>query len=145
MAGTGPGILLDTNVLSELMRAKPDGAVLAWFKQQNGTRFHICAITQAETLQGIALLQKGKRKDGLLAAAEKMFAEDFSGHCLPFDGMAAAEYALLVAVRSRAGKPIATGDAQIAAIAVCQGLTLATRNEKNFALIERLQVDNPWN
>ena len=144
MATAAPGILLDTNVLSELMRAQPDETVLAWFKQQKGIRFHTCAITQAEILLGIALLPRGKRKEGLLAAAEKMFVEDFGGHCLHFDGVAATEYALLVAVRSKAGKPITTEDAQIAAIAVCQGLTLATRNEKDFVLIQGLQVVNPW-
>lgn len=144
MAVTVPGILLDTNVLSELMRAKPDATVLGWFKQQKDTRFHACAITQAEILLGIALLPVGKRRDGLLASAEKMFAEDFAGHCLPFDGVASAEYALLVATRSRAGRPITTEDGQIAAIAVCHGLKLATRNGKDFASIEGLTVVNPW-
>ena len=86
----------------------------------------------------------GQRKDGLLAAAEKTLGEDFGGQCLPFDGLAAADYALLVAVRSKAGKPIATEDAQIVAIAVCRGLTLATRNEKYFVSMEGLHIVNPW-
>ena len=137
------GILLDTNVLSELMRSTPDVKVLAWFQQQ-GAPFFTSTITRAEILLGIALLPEGKRRDALAVAAEKMFAEDFAGRCLAFDDEAAAQYALLVAARYRSGLPISTEDGQISAIALHHNLPLATRNVKDFARIEGLTVLNPW-
>lgn len=133
------GILLDTNVLSELMRPEPDRHVLAWFGQQQGTDFHITAVTRAEILLGIALLPAGKRRDGLASAAGTMFAEDFAGRCLPFDEAAASEYALLVAART-----ISTEDGQIAAIAITQDMPLATRNGKDFQHIDGLILLDPW-
>ncbi|MEW5789792.1 MAG: type II toxin-antitoxin system VapC family toxin [Pseudomonadota bacterium] len=137
-------ILLDTNVLSELMRAEPDAGVMAWFERRAGRVFHISVITRAEILLGIALLPTGKRRDGLARAAEQMFTQDFAGGCLPFDSAAATEYALIVAARTRAGTPISTEDAQIAAIAQANRMTLATRNIKDFEGIEGLELVNPW-
>jgi predicted nucleic acid-binding protein len=137
-------ILLDTNVLSELMRADPDAGVMAWFERRAGVAFHISAITRAEILLGIALLPAGKRRDGLIRAAEQMFTEDFTSRCLPFDSAAASEYALIVAARTRAGKPISTEDAQIAAVAFTRGMILATRNTRDFDNIEGLALVNPW-
>lgn len=137
-------ILLDTNVLSELMRADPDAGVMAWFERRTGVVFHISAITRAEILLGIALLPAGKRRDGLTRAAEQMFTEDFAGRCLPFDSAAASEYALIVATRTRAGKPISTEDAQIAAVAFTREMILATRNTRDFENIEGLVLVNPW-
>jgi len=93
------GILLDTNVLSELMRPKPSAAVLDWFARQQGATFFVSAITRAEILLGIALLPAGKRRASLGVAAAQMFEEDFNGRCLPFDGNCAAEYAFLVVER----------------------------------------------
>lgn len=138
------GILLDTNVLSELMRAEPAPEVLAWFARQQGASFFICAITRAEILLGIALLPAGRRRDKLAAAAEQMFAEDFSGRCLPFDDDSATEYAICVAARIRQGRAISTEDAQIAAVALVHGLSLATRNDRDFKGIHGLTVLNPW-
>jgi predicted nucleic acid-binding protein len=138
------GILLDTNVLSELMRPKPAPEVLDWFEQQQGAAFFVCAITRAEILLGIALLPAGKRRSGLAATAEQVFTEDFAGRSLPFDDGCAAEYALLVASRIRQGQAISTEDAQIAAIALTHALPLATRNGKDFKGIEGLTVVNPW-
>lgn len=138
------GVLLDTNVLSELMRAKPSVEVLDWFERQPDATYFISAITCAEILLGIALLPAGKRRDGLAASAEQMFSEDFSGRSLAFDEHCAAEYALLVAARTRQGKAISTEDAQIAAIALTHRLPLATRNGKDFMAIEGLAVLDPW-
>jgi hypothetical protein len=138
------GILLDTNVLSELMRPKPAVEVLDWFEQQQGTPFFVSAITRAEILLGIALLPAGKRRDNLAVAAEQMFIEDFAGHSLAFDGNCATEYALLVAERARNGHKISTEDGQIAAIALSHDLPLATRNGKDFKGIEGLTLLNPW-
>lgn len=141
---TVSGILLDTNVLSELMRSNPAAEVLDWFDRQQDAPFYVCAIVRAEILLGIALLPAGKRRDGLAAAAEQMFSEDFSGRSLPFDDVSACEYAVLVAARTRQGKAISTEDAQIAAVALVHGLSLATRNEKDFKGIDGLTVLNPW-
>jgi predicted nucleic acid-binding protein len=139
------GYLLDTNVLSELMRPQPAPEVMAWFEHNHGAAFHTSAITQAEILLGIALLPDGKRRNALAEAAERMFREDFAGRCLPFGESAANEYALLVAARTRAGQPISTEDAQIAAIALTHRLPLVTRNQKDFTRIDGLETVNPWN
>jgi predicted nucleic acid-binding protein len=101
------GILLDTNVLTELMRPAPHAAVLAWFQQKRAP-FYTSTITRAEILLGIALLPQGKRSESLAVAADQMFSRDFAHHCLPFDDQAATEYAILVAARHRAGLPIST-------------------------------------
>jgi predicted nucleic acid-binding protein len=138
------GILLDTNVLSELMRPKPATEVLDWFEQQRDATYFVSAITRAEILLGIALLPTGKRRDTLASTAEQMFDEDFAGRSLPFDNGCATEYALLVAARTRQGQPISTEDAQIAAIALVHALPLATRNSKDFKSIDGLTVLNPW-
>jgi len=138
------GVLLDTNVLSELMRPQPSSMVLAWFSQQKDTEFYTSAITQAELLLGVALLPGGKRRDAIAGAVEQMFDQDFVGRCLPFDELAAHEYAALVATRNKIGMPISTEDAQIAAIALCHGLALATRNTKDFRKISELVLLDPW-
>ncbi|MBU0752078.1 MAG: type II toxin-antitoxin system VapC family toxin [Gammaproteobacteria bacterium] len=126
------------------MRPAPSAEVSAWFERQADTTFFVCAITRAEIFLGIALLPTGQRRDRLATAAEQMFVEDFAGRCLPFDDGCATEYALLVAARVRSGRPISTEDAQIAAVALLHGLSLATRNVKDFAGIRGLTVVNPW-
>lgn len=138
------GVLLDTNVLSELMRPQPSSIVLGWFAQQEGAEFYTSAITQAELLLGVALLPGGKRRDAIADAVEQMFDQDFDGRCLPFDELAAHEYAALVATRNKAGLPISTEDAQIAAIALRHGLALATRNTKDFRKLSELVLLDPW-
>lgn len=138
------GILLDTNVLSELMRPVPANEVLDWFERQESATFFVCAISRAEILLGIALLPAGKRRDKLAAAAEQMFTEDFAARSVAFDDLCAVEYAVLVAARSRRGRPISTEDAQIASAAVLHRLSLATRNAKDFEDIDGLTAVNPW-
>jgi len=138
------GFLLDTNVLSELMREKPAAAVLKWFSQNTQVNMLTSTITQAEILTGIALLPGGKRRTALAVAAEQMFEQDFAGLCLPFDAAAAKNYAVIVAARTRQGHAISTEDAQIAAIALAAGLTLVTRNTKDFDNIDGVLWVNPW-
>ena len=138
------GIILDTNVLSELMRSTPDPVVVAWFERQGAVTFYVTAITQAEILFGIALLPAGKRRDALAEAAGRMFREDFLGNCLPFDESCAAWYVSVVANRRRSGFSATTEDAQIAAIALRHKLPLATRNTKDFLHIADLVLENPW-
>ncbi len=138
------GFLLDTNVLSELMRPNPAKSVLDWFAQNARAGMFTSAITQAEILTGIALLPTGMRRNALAEAAEQMFEQDFASHCLDFDGAAAKHYAVLVATRCQHGLPISTEDAQIASIALVAGMTVITRNTKDFDRIAGLNVLNPW-
>ena len=137
-------ILLDTNVLSELMRPMPDPNVVRWLDAWPEWDVWISAVTVAEIRLGISLLPAGKRKELLLDLAEQMFQEDFPDRCLPFDCEAALEYALIVAERNRQGHPISVEDAQIAAIARTAGLALATRNTKDFSDITGLKLVDPW-
>jgi predicted nucleic acid-binding protein len=138
------GFLIDTNVLSELMRENPAPQVLAWFASQNANLMQTSAITHAEILAGIALLPAGKRREAVAHAASQIFEEDFAGRCIDFGGQAVRHYALVRAQRQLAGRPIDTADAQIAAIALATHLTLITRNTKDFEGIDNLQVVNPW-
>lgn len=137
-------ILLDTNVLSELMRPMPDPNVVRWLDVWPEWDVWISAVTVAEIRLGISLLPAGKRKALLLDIAEQVFQEDFHDRCLPFDCEAAGEYALIVAERNRQGHPISVEDAQIAAIARTAALTLATRNTKDFSGITGLELIDPW-
>ena len=126
------------------MRPAPAEVVREWFAQHVNSAMYTSAITQAEILTGVALLPPGKRRDALASAAQQMFQQDFAGHCLAFEGGAAHHYALIVAARTRAGQPITTEDAQIAAIALAAGLPVVTRNNKDFTDITGLTVINPW-
>ena len=137
-------ILLDTNVLSELMRSQPDKSVMDWFEGRAGDVFYISAITQAEIMLGVSLLPVGKRRDTLVAAADGMFSQDFAGRCLPFDASGAACYAAIVSGRRSAGLTTSTEDALIAAIALAHGYPLATRTTKDFLHIDGLTLYNPW-
>jgi len=137
-------IILDTNVVSELMRHQPEQAVMDWFSRRVGDVFYISAITQAEIMLGISLLPDGKRRDSLTVAAEGMFSQDFAGRCLPFDAASVVNYATIVSGRRRAGQAISTEDALIAAIALTLGYPLATRNTKDFLNIPGLKLYDPW-
>ena len=138
------GCLIDTNVLSELMRENPAPQVLAWFASQNANQLKTSAITYAEILAGVALLPAGKRREAIAQAATQIFEEDFSGRCIDFGNQAVKHYARVRAQRQLAGRPIDTADAQIASIALTQNLTLVTRNTKDFEGIDGLQIINPW-
>jgi hypothetical protein len=136
-------ILLDTNVVSELMRHTPDLSVIEWIDLQPGYRLYISAVTRAEIELGIAILPEGRRKQSLQEAVVRMFGE-FHGRCLAFDELAASWYASLVSTRMRAGRPISVEDAQIAAMALASGFVLATRNISDFEGIDGLSMVNPW-
>lgn len=138
------GFLIDTNVLSELMRPSPAQQVLDWFAAQTPSQLHTSVVTYAEVLAGIALLAAGKRRDALALAATQMFEEDFAGRCLDFGGLAVGHYASVRATRQQLGCPIDTADAQIAAIALAANLKLVTRNTKDFEGIDNLMLVNPW-
>ncbi len=137
-------IILDTNVLSELMKPKPSVRVTEWIAKQPATELFTTAITEAEILYGVELLARGKRRQALLQAAEAMFAEDMAGRVFAFESEAAQAYSKIAAHRRALGKPISHADAQIAAIAQVRGARLATRNVADFADCG-LEVLDPWN
>ena len=136
-------IVLDTNVLSELMRSEPAAAVFAWIAEQPRATLYTTSVNKAEIFYGIAALPDGRRRVALAAAAEAMFTEDFASRVLPFDEAAAIFYAEIVAARRRGGRPIEAFDALIAATARVAGAGLATRDVDDFAGCG-LAVINPW-
>ena len=136
-------IVLDTNVISELMRAEPDGAVLEWLTRQPMAGLFTTTVNQAEIYYGLALLPEGKRRDGLQGAARAVFEEDFAGRILPFDTDAAHAYSDIASARKMSGQPISQFDAQIAGIVSSRGAQLATRNVQDFVDCG-ITVVNPW-
>ena len=134
-------ILLDTNVVSEMMRAQPAAEVVSWMAGQPASGLYVSSITQAEILRGLLLMPRGRRQ--LEKAAAGMFDEDFVDRVLPFDSAAAVAYAQITADRRRAGRPIAVFDAQIAGVARATGATLATGNTADFARCG-IELINPW-
>ena len=136
-------ILLDTNILSELMRPAPSAIVVRWMASQPATGLYTTSITQAEIFHGIMLLPTGRRRNAFEAAANAMFNQDFDGRILAFGSDAARPYALIAAERRRAGRPISHFDAQIAAIARSAGAAIATRNVADYDGCG-VKVINPW-
>lgn len=135
--------LIDTNVISELMRATPAPSVLNWFSTQDPSTLYLSAVTEAELRTGIAILPAGQRREGLKAALDATISEDFEGRILPFDTAAAKTYAEIAAGRRSAGRPIADADCQIAAIARATGMPVVTRNTRDFEGCG-IDVINPW-
>jgi predicted nucleic acid-binding protein len=136
-------IVLDTNVISELMRPEPHSAVFAWAMAQPRATLWTTAINQAEVLYGIAMLPEGRRRAALATAAEAMFAEDFAGRVLPINSAVAAHYAGIIMLRRRAGNPIEAFDALIAATALAAGADVATRDVGGFHGCGLTLID-PW-
>ena len=135
-------IVLDTNVLSELMREDAAPRVLEWAGSQPTASLFTNCITEAEIFLGLAMLPAGKRRRALEGAATGLFS-DFDGRVLSFDSEAARVYAEIAAARRRRGRPISTADAQIAAIARSRGGRLATRNTEDFEGCG-VEVIDPW-
>jgi predicted nucleic acid-binding protein len=136
-------IVLDTNVVSEMMKATPAPGVMRWLGRYPSPSLYTTSITQAEIMHGIMLLPAGKRRSAFEHAADAMFKEEFAEKILPFAGDAALPYARIAAARQRAGRPIAPFDAQIAAIALTINAALATRNVDDFDRCG-VRVLNPW-
>ena len=137
-------ILLDTNVISEMMRTEPAQIVLDWFGKHDAADLFISAVTEAELRTGVAILPDGQRRDRLQLAINGMIDQDFQSRVLPFDSPAARSYAEIAAARRAKGKPIMEADCQIAAIACACGAAIATRNVKDFEGCG-ISVINPWN
>jgi toxin FitB len=136
-------IVLDTNVLSELIRPTPAPQVVRWVDSQRGADLVITAITAAELRTGVAILPRGRRKITIGRQIERLINDVFGGYVLPFDAESSGHYAGIVATGRRLGQPMSALDAQIAAICRQQEATLATRNVTDFTTA-KLAVVNPW-
>ena len=136
-------ILLDTNVVSELLRPVPDPAVEVWVGNREARQLYFSAVGEAELRYGVAILPVGRRRTALASAIEDILREDFGGRILAFDSDAARAYAEIAATRRAAGQATSPADCQIAAIAQSRGLTVATRNVPDFESF-KVKVVNPW-
>lgn len=136
-------IVLDTNVISELMRAEPNARVLAWLVRQPMAGLFTTTLTQAEIFYGLQLLPEGRRREDLIAAARPIFEIEMAGRILPFDSEAALAYSKIAAHRRQIGQPINQIDGQIAAITGSRGARLATRNVRDFVECGITVID-PW-
>lgn len=136
-------IVLDTNVVSSLMRAPSEMVVVRWLDLQPAESIWTSSITVFEARLGLALLPKGRRRQLLEAAFDDLLAEDLEHRVLDFDSAAATEAATLAAARQRAGRPVDMRDTQIAGIALARRATLATRNVRHFEDL-KVAVVNPW-
>jgi len=135
--------LLDTNVLSVMMRPAVEPVVSTWLRGKPAEILFTSTICQAEILAGLAMMPEGRRKDALTNAARAMFEEDFLDRVAPFDGGSATAYARIVATTRRQGRMIATMDLMIAAIADRHGASVVTRNVADF-LPCGVPVIDPW-
>ncbi len=136
-------IILDTNVVSELMRPNPESKVVDWVAAQAVSNLYLSSVSEAELRYGIEILPSGARRDRLHSEVEGMLREDFSGRVLPFDSAATQSYAAIAAARRAAGRPINHADCQIAAIARSRGASVATRDMGDFQG-NGVDVVNPW-
>jgi predicted nucleic acid-binding protein len=136
-------IILDTNVLSAVMRTAPDAPVVAWLDRQPAESVWITSITLFEARLGLALLPQGRRRRALEAALDRVLEDDLENRVLDFDAAAATSAASLAADRQRAGRPADMRDTQIAGIALARHATLATRNVRHFADL-KIPVVDPW-
>lgn len=136
-------ILLDTNVISEPQRQSPNARVLAWLDAQALETLYLSTITVAELRAGIALMPVGKRRDSLHENLEKRLLPMFANRTLSFDMACTKAYADLLANSRAAGLAIDAADAFIAAIALANGFTVATRDTSPFEAAG-LDVINPW-
>jgi toxin FitB len=136
-------IILDTNVLSALMRPIPDAAVLQWLDRQPAASVWITSITLFETRFGLALLPAGRRRQVLEAAFDDLLREDLENRILDFDSAAATAAASLAAARQKSGRLVDMRDTQIAGIVLARRATLATRNIRHFVDL-KISIIDPW-
>ena len=136
-------VLLDTNVVSELIRKAPDPAVEAWAAGHALEELFFSAVGEAELRYGAAILPAGRRRESLVSDIERMLSDAFDDRVLPFDSVAARAYADIAAMRRSAGRRVPPADCQIAAIARSRDMAVATRNVRDFDDID-VEVVNPW-
>ena len=136
-------IVLDTNVVSELLRPAPAQQVESWLSAQDGALIYFTTVGEAELRHGVSILPAGKRRTALTAAINGILDEDFRDRILPFDRPAAHAYAAIAAQRRAAGRPMSQFDCQIAAIVRAHGASVATRNTVDFEHCG-IELINPW-
>ena len=136
-------IILDTNVLSELLRPQPAPQVDHWLAAQDGAKVYFTSVGEAELRRGVTILPAGKRRNALTTAIEGLLAEEFRDRILPFDRAAARAYATIAAARRAAGRPISQFDGQIAAIARAREAAVATRNTSDYEGCG-IELMDPW-
>ncbi|MBS0194807.1 MAG: type II toxin-antitoxin system VapC family toxin [Proteobacteria bacterium] len=136
-------IVLDTNVLSELLRPQPAPGVVAWLRTQARMSLFTTAITRAEMLYGVLVLPDGRRKLRLQREVLDIFATDMAGQVLPYDEHAADAHAQIAVQRRAHGRASIQADAMIAGIVRSRGATLATRNVRDFEDCGIALID-PW-
>lgn len=136
-------IILDTNVLSGLMREPADPALVRWLDAQPRSSIWITTITVLEVGFGLALMPDGRRATALRASFDRLVVDLLQRRIAPFDPAAAAETAILMAARQRRGQPQDLRDSMIAGIAIARRATIATRNVRHFADLGRAPA-NPW-
>ncbi len=136
-------IILDTNIISEMMKSVPAEKVSSWLDQQEVNQLYITTITIAEISYGLNVLPKGSRRQLLENAFNKTIHAAFKHRVLPFDESAAHLYGKMMGHRKELGRPLSVLDGQIAAIARMQDATLATRNIRDFANCE-VDLINPF-
>ena len=136
-------VLLDTNVVSELLRPLPNPAVVNWVAERPAAELHFSAVGEAELRYGVAILPAGQRRQALALAIEAILREDFEGRILPFDTDAAREYAEMASARRAVGRTVAPAACQIAAIARSRNMVVATRNVRDFEGTD-IDIIDPW-
>lgn len=136
--------LLDTSVVSELMRESPEPAVARWVSDHPVEDLFLSAVSEAELRYGAAILPSGRRRETLFFfKIEGMLGDAFEDRVLPFDSDAARAYGFIAAARRSAGRPVASADRRIAAIAAARRMRLATRNVRDFEEMG-IEVVDPW-
>ena len=135
--------ILDTNVVSELMRPRPDPVIESWFAEHATSSLFLTAVSEAELRFGLAVMPIGKRREGLASALKRVLETGFANRILPFDSSAARAYAKIAAARRRVGRPIPVADCQIAAIARSRDMAVATRNVRDFE-DAGIEISDPW-
>jgi len=136
-------ILLDTNVVSEQLRPKPEASVSHWLDAQPLETLYLASMTAAELRAGVAVMPMGKRRMALHEEIEKRMLPLFAGRVLPFDMSCTVAYAEVMAKVAKAGSGIQVADACIAAVALVNGMIVATRDVHPFRAAG-LEVINPW-
>ncbi len=136
-------IVLDTNVVAETFRPRPDAAVLGWLDRWPTTDVHLTSVTVGELMFGVARLAQGRRRDAIADRLAAVLDGAFAGRILPYDAAAARWFGVIAAARERRGTPIGAADAQIAAVCAARGATLATRNVRDF-LDTGVELVDPW-
>ena len=135
--------LLDTNVVSETIKPRPDKTVLDWLETQVPTDLFIAALTVGELVRGARKVREQARREGFERWIEQDLARQFDGRVLSFGGRTAAVWGRLMGDGDRAGRTPAAADAQIAAVAIQHDLILVTRNVKDFVNFD-IQLFDPW-